>query len=64
MKKQEIILSDSKTITVIQAKVSQNSKIGLGYIVQTYHFSIEQIASTAPTINSSSVACEFGRFHF
>ena len=33
----------NKTVHVLNAKVSQNSKIGIGYILQTYHFSIDQI---------------------
>lgn len=35
------------TINVLNAKVSQNSKIGIGYIVQTYHFSIEQVINVS-----------------
>lgn len=27
----------------MQAKISENSKIGIGYVVQTYHFSIDQV---------------------
>jgi hypothetical protein len=43
MKQIEYIYSDKKNIHVIQAKVSQNSKIGIGYVIQTYHFSIDQV---------------------
>lgn len=45
MKTQETIYlnSQNNTINLIQAKVSQNSKIGIGYIVQTYHFSVDQV---------------------
>tara|TARA_R110002051_G_C8684309_1_gene492199 strand:- start:47 stop:763 length:717 start_codon:yes stop_codon:yes gene_type:complete len=31
------------TINVLNAKVSQNKKIGIGYIIQTYHYSIQQV---------------------
>ena len=31
------------TINVLNAKVSENTKIGVGYVLQTYHFGVEQI---------------------
>ena len=37
------IYRTSNTLHVLNAKVSQNKKIGMGYIIQTYHFSIDQI---------------------
>jgi hypothetical protein len=45
MKKLEYIYTskDGQIVNVIQTKVSENSKIGIGYIMQTYHFSINQI---------------------
>jgi len=42
MKNTEYIFKHNNVINVIQLKPSQNSKIGFGYIVQTYHFSPDQ----------------------
>lgn len=42
MKKLEYIFKHNNVINVIQLKPSANSKIGFGYVVQTYHFSPEQ----------------------
>jgi len=43
MKAIEYIYKQNGIINVIQAKVSQNSKIGIGYVIQTYHFDIDQV---------------------
>jgi len=43
MKPFEYTYIENDVYHVIQAKISQNSKIGIGYIVQTYHFSIDQV---------------------
>lgn len=44
MQNEIIFLSDdSKTVTVLQIKKGQNSKLGSTKMIQTYHFSIEQI---------------------
>ena len=43
MKNLKYVYKTGNTIHVLNAKISQNSKIGIGYILQTYHFSIEQI---------------------
>jgi hypothetical protein len=42
MKNSEYIFKHNNVINVIQLKPSANSKIGFGYIVQTYHFSPDQ----------------------
>jgi len=43
--RKEYIYLDSKKgiVNVLVCKPSQNSKIGFGFVVQTYHFSIEQV---------------------
>jgi len=46
-------LKDS--VNVLNAKVSQNSKIGIGYVVQTYHFSINQVIEMSLT--NDKVSC-------
>tara|TARA_R110000796_G_scaffold58413_8_gene134984 strand:+ start:541 stop:1257 length:717 start_codon:yes stop_codon:yes gene_type:complete len=43
MKNLRYIYKTNNTVHVLNAKISQNSKIGIGYILQTYHFSIDQI---------------------
>jgi len=43
MKDIKYIYRLGNTVNVLNAKVSQNSKIGIGYIIQTYHYSIEQV---------------------
>jgi hypothetical protein len=43
MKTIEYIYKNDNSVNVIQLKVSQNSKIGFGIVVQTYHFSIDQV---------------------
>ena len=43
MKTQDFIYVQNNIVNVIQFKASQNSKIGFGTVVQTYHFSIEQV---------------------
>lgn len=43
MKKLEYLYKKDNIIHLIQAKISENSKIGIGYVVQTYHFSIDQV---------------------
>jgi hypothetical protein len=45
MKKKEYLFELGENIHLIQWKVSQNSKIGLGFVIQTYHFSKEQITN-------------------
>lgn len=42
MKKLEYIFKYNNVVNVIQLKPSANSKIGFGYVVQTYHFSPDQ----------------------
>ena len=41
----EYIFRHNGIIHVLQTKPSQNRKLGMGYVVQTYHFSPEQVAS-------------------
>ena len=42
--KEYIYTTENNTlVNVLQCKLSQNSKIGLGIIIQTYHFSIDQV---------------------
>ena len=43
---------ETRTINVIELKLSQNSKIGDGLVIQTYHFSIEQISNNDITLDS------------
>ena len=43
MKNLKYIYKLNNTINVLNAKVSANSKIGMGYIIQTYHFSVDQV---------------------
>lgn len=45
MKTSEFIYRNGDVINVIQYKKSQNSKIGAGHVVQTYHFAIDQIVN-------------------
>ena len=45
MKNLKYIFKINKTVHVLNAKVSENSKIGIGYVIQTYHFSINQIVN-------------------
>jgi len=52
MKKFTLDYKLGNTINVIQAKESRNSKIGDGYIVQTYHFSLEQVKNVSLTNDS------------
>jgi hypothetical protein len=46
MKSIEYIFKDDSVVHVLQTKPSANSKLGLGYIVTTYHFSVGQVIST------------------
>lgn len=41
----EYIFTHNNVVHVLQTKPSSNSKIGVGYVVQTYHFSLEQVAN-------------------
>jgi hypothetical protein len=43
MKTIEYIYSNKGVITHLHLGVSNNSKIGLGYVLQTYHYSIDQL---------------------
>ena len=43
---------DGKVIHSLDLKVSQNSKIGIGLVLQTYHFSIEQVQQNDFTLDS------------
>jgi hypothetical protein len=54
MKNLKYVYKTGNTIHVLNAKISQNSKIGIGYILQTYHFSIEQIRNNDITQDSKS----------
>tara|TARA_R110000851_G_scaffold13330_1_gene45541 strand:+ start:2338 stop:3099 length:762 start_codon:yes stop_codon:yes gene_type:complete len=47
MKNIKYIYRLGDTVNVLNAKVSQNSKIGIGYIIQTYHFSMEQVQNAS-----------------
>jgi len=53
MKKLEYIFNHNNVVNVVQIKPSANSKIGLGYVVQTYHFSTEQFTN----FKSDSLNC-------
>jgi hypothetical protein len=55
MKNLKYIFKTSDVLHVINAKVSQNKKIGIGYIIQTYHFSIEQVKDMA--LNNDAASC-------
>lgn len=60
MRKLEYIYVENDIINVIQAKVSENKKIGIGYIVQTYHFSIEQVKNNDLKLDSNNcLDCPF-----
>ena len=39
----EYIFKDKSVIHALITKPSVNSKIGLGYVMMTYHFSVDQI---------------------
>ena len=54
MKTIEYTYTDKNNIHVIQAKVSANSKIGVGYIVQTYHLSLDQVKNNDITLDKSN----------
>lgn len=54
MKNLRYVYKTGEVIHVLNAKVSTNSKIGLGYIVQTYHFGIEQILTNDIKFDSAS----------
>jgi len=60
MKTIEYIYKQKNVINVIQAKVSQNSKIGIGYIIQTYHFSIDQVKNNDFSMDTNNcLDCPF-----
>jgi hypothetical protein len=45
MQKIEYMYQENNLVHVIQAKPSQTSKLGFGYAIQTYHWSIDQVQS-------------------
>ena len=60
MKQIEYTYKDQQNVHVIQAKVSQNSKIGIGYIIQTYHYSIDQVTQGDITLDKNNcLDCPF-----
>ena len=54
MKNLRYVYLNDNIVNVINAKVSTNSKIGVGYIIQTYHFDVEQIKSNDITLDNGS----------
>jgi len=61
-KKLEYAYIENDILHIIQAKKSQNSKIGQGAIIQTYHFSIAQVISNNLKLDSKN--CKDCRFSF
>ena len=45
MQKLEYTFIDNKIVHVLQVKPSSTDKLGFGYILQTYHFGIDQVLS-------------------
>lgn len=54
MKTKEFTYLANDIVNVIQVKPSQNSKIGFGMVVQTYHFSIDQIRNEDLKLDSKT----------
>jgi|TARA_B110000908_G_C10257857_1_gene456870 hypothetical protein len=54
MKKIEYVFIDKKVVHILQLKPSQNSKLGFGMVVQTYHFSLEQIKANEFKLDKSN----------
>ena len=56
MKSIEYIFSTNNgtIVNVIEFKISQNSKIGEGLVIQTYHFSIDQVKQNDFTLDSAN----------
>ena len=51
---------DGKVIHSLDLKISQNSKLGIGIILQTYHFSLDQIEQNDFTLASANcLDCPF-----
>jgi len=51
---------DGKVIHSLDLKVSQNSKIGIGLVLQTYHFSMEQVKKYDLTLDTANcMDCPF-----
>ncbi len=51
---------DGKIVHSLDLKVSQNSKIGIGLILQTYHFSLEQVEQNDLTRDTANcLDCPF-----
>ena len=60
MKNIKYTFSDDKNVHVLQAKISQNSKIGAGYVLQTYHFSVDQVKNNDFTQDTNNcMDCPF-----
>lgn len=52
MQKVEYIFEKDKIIHVLSCKPSANRKLGIGYMIHTYHFSVEQVSSGDFTLDS------------
>lgn len=52
MQQVEYIFEKDKIVHVLVCKPSANRKLGVGYIVHTYHFSVEQVSSGDFTLDS------------
>lgn len=48
----EYIFQSDNIIHVLKTKASENSKLGFGYIVHTYHWSVDQVSSGSFTNDS------------
>jgi hypothetical protein len=50
----EYVFRNGDQVHVLQTKPSANSKLGAGYIVGTYHFSIDQVLSVSLTLDAKT----------
>jgi hypothetical protein len=51
---------DGKVIHSLDLKISQNSKIGIGVVLQTYHFSLDQVQNNDFTLDAANcLDCPF-----
>ena len=60
----EYIFTHNNVVHVLQTKPSNNSKIGTGFVIQTYHFSIEQVVNNNLKLDSGTCFdCPFSYNH-
>ena len=62
MRKLEYIFIKNKVVHVLQVKPSSTNKLGFGYILQTYHFGIDQVLTGK--FQNDSLACGNCKYSF